>query len=222
MRNGSRSPRSGLGQSRRFRRRLLLLALALLERIEVIENVVPHFLEVFGDLGAGVFFLQLLDHSVDQHRSRFLLEVIHFARQLARKRKRAAVDNGELLPELIVFPLQLLGGRVFELPVLHHFRDFLDGHHLSFEYRENFRQSYGAHLHASQRELFARDSPREIVHQFLFAHGEPLDDASFLPLERLAFEHLRNTPAQKIDSRFHFLLKRVRQASRQRQQSRPV
>jgi hypothetical protein len=99
---------------------------------------------------------------------------------------------------------------------------FLDGHHLPLEYGENLRQRHRADLHAAQRKLLARDPPREIVHQFLFAQGKSLDDPRLLPLKRFALEHLRNPPPQKIDPRFHFLLESVRQASRQSQQPRPV
>ena len=205
-----------------FRRRLIFFAFALLEGIEIIENVVADFFEIFRDLRAGIFFLQLFDHAVHQHRSGFLLQVTHFAGQLARKRKRLAVNDREFLAELIVLSLEFFRGGAFELPFLHHLGDFLDGHHLPFEHRKNFRQRHGAHLHAAQRELLARDAAREIVHQFFFAHREALDDARLLPLERLAFENLRNAPAQKIDSGFHFLLEGVGLAARQSQQARPV
>ena len=132
------------------------------------------------------------------------------------------VDDREFLPELIVLALEFLGGRVFQFPFLHHFRDFLDRDHLAFENGKNFRQRDRAHLHAAERELLARDPAREIVHQFFFAQRESLDDARFLPLEGLAFEDLRNAPAQKIDPGFDFFLERVRLAARQSQQARPV
>jgi len=69
---------------------------------------------------------------------------------------------------------------------------------------------------------FARDAAREIVHQFFFAHGETLDDAPFLALERFAFKHLGNPPPQKIDSRLHVFFKGVCLAARERQQARTV
>ena len=205
-----------------FRRRLFVLALAFLEGIEIVEDVVADLFEILGNLRARIFFLELLDHAVHQHGSGFLLEVAHFAGELARERKRPAINDREFLAELVVFALEFFRGGVFELPVLHHFRDFLDRHHLAIEHGENFRQGHGAHLHAAQRKLFARDSPREVVHQFFFAHGEALDDARLLPLKGFAFEDLRNAPAQEIDARFDFLLESVGQAARQGQQARAV
>ncbi len=115
------------------------------------------------------------------------------------------VDDGEFLAELIVFALEFLGGGAFELALVHHLGDFLDRHHLAVENRENLRQRHRAHLHAAQRELLAGDAAREIVHQFLFAQGEALDDARFLALEGLAFEYLRDAAAQEVDSGLHFL-----------------
>ena len=105
---------------------------------------------------------------------------------------------------------------------MHQLGNFFDRNHCAFQNRENFRQGYGAHLHPSQGELFARDAPREIVHQFLLTQREALDDAGLLALERLAFEHLRNAAPQKIDSGFHFLLECIRLPARQGQQARPV
>ena len=203
-------------------RRLIVLPFAFLEGIEIVENVVANLFEIFGNLRAGIFFLELLDHAIHQHRRGFLLEIAHFAGEFARKRKRAPVDDGEFLAELIVFALEFLRGGAFKFSFLHHFRDFLDGHHLPVEHRENFGQRDRAHLHAAERELVAGDAAREIVHQFLFAQGEALDDARFLPLERLAFEYLRNAAAQEVDSGLDFLLEGVGLAARQRQQARAV
>ena len=62
-----------------FRGRLVFFAFAFLERFEIIENVVADFLEIFRDLGAGIFFLQLFDDAVHQNGGGFLLEVTHFA-----------------------------------------------------------------------------------------------------------------------------------------------
>ena len=102
---------------------------------------------------------------------------------------------------------------------MHHLRNIFDRHHLPFEHRKNLRQRHRSHLHVSQRKLFPRDPPREIVHQFFFAHGKALDDAPLLPLERFAFEHLWNPPPQKINSRLHFFLEGIGLAARQRKQS---
>ena len=205
-----------------FRRRLFVLALAFLEGIEIVEDVVADLFEIFGNLRTGVFFLELLDHAIHQHRSGFLLEVVHFAREFPRERKRPAVNDREFLAELVVFALEFFRGGVFELPVLHHFRDFLDRDHLALEHGENFGQGHGAHLHPAERKLFAGNSPREVVHQFFFAHGEALDDARLLALKGFAFEDLRDAPAQEINARFDFLLESVGQAARQGQQSRAV
>ena len=101
---------------------------------------------------------------------------------------------------------------------MHHLRNILDRHHLPFEHRKNLRQRHRSHLHVPQRKLFARDSPREIVHQLFFAHRESLYNPPFLPLEGLAFKHLRNPPPQKINSRLHVFLERVRLPARQRKQ----
>ena len=69
--------------------RLVLLAFAFLEGIEIVENVVPDFLQIFRNLRAGIFFLEFLDHAIHQHGSGFLLEIAHLAGQLARERERA-------------------------------------------------------------------------------------------------------------------------------------
>jgi hypothetical protein len=105
---------------------------------------------------------------------------------------------------------------------MHHLRNILDRHHLPFEHRKNFRERHRAHLHVPQRKLLPRDAPREIVHQLFLAHRKPLDDPPLLPLERFAFKHLWNPPPQKINSRLHIFLERVRLPSRQRKQPRPV
>jgi len=178
-----------------LRRRLFVLALALLEWIEIIENVMANFFEVFGNLLRIVFFLQFLDHAVHQHGRGFLLEITHLARQLARKRERFAVDDREFLAELVVFPLEIFGCGVFEFSVLHQLRNFFDRHHLPFQNGKNLGQGNRAHLHPSQSKLLARNAPREIVHQLFLAHGEALNDPRFLPLEWLALEHLWNPPA---------------------------
>ncbi len=47
---------------------VLFFAFAFLEGIEVVEDIVAHFFEIFGDLRHGIFFLQLFDEAVDQHR----------------------------------------------------------------------------------------------------------------------------------------------------------
>ena len=184
--------------------------------------MVPNFFEILGNLRVRIFFFQLFDHSIDEHRSRFLLEVTHLAREFARKRKRLPIHNCKFLPELIVLTLQILSSDALELALLHHLGDFFDGHHLPFEHRKNLRQRHRPHLHASQSELFTRDASREIVHQFLLANGEPLDNPSLLALERFAFENLRNAPAKKIDSRFHFFLECIRLPARKSEQPRPV
>ena len=201
---------------------VLAFAFALLERIEIIEEMVANFFEVFRNTVAGIFFLELFDDAVDQHRGRFLLQVTQFAGQFARERQRLPVHDGEFLAELLVLSLDVFGDGAFELSLVHHFGDVLDRHHLAFEHGENLRQRDGAHLHVAERKLFARDAARKIVHQFFFTHGETLDDASFLPLERLAFEHLRNPPAQKVDPCLHVLLEGVGLAARKRQQARAI
>jgi hypothetical protein len=78
---------------------------------------------------------------------------------------------------------------------VHQLGDVFDGHHLAFKDGKNFRQRHGAHLHVAQRELFAGDASREVVHQFFFTDCEAVHDASLLTLERFAFEDLRNSPA---------------------------
>ena len=112
--------------------------------------------------------------------------------------------------------------RRFQFSFVHHLGNIFDGHHLPFEHRKNFWQRYGAHLHVSEGELFTRDSPREIVHQFFFTDGEALYDSSFLPLEWFAFKDLRNAPAQKVDSRLHVLLEPIGLSACQRQEPRAV
>ena len=222
-RNGSRSDGGGFGgPSFGGPPPRLFFAFAFLERLEIVEDVVADFFEIFGDLRHGVFFLQLLDEAVDQHRGGFLFEVAQFAGQLARKRQRLAVNDGEFLPELFVLALEVFGGNGFELAFVHHLGDVFDRHHLAFEHRENFRQRHGAHLHVAQRKLLARDAPREIVHQFFFADRVAVHDAALLPLEGLALEHLRNAPAQEFDARLHVLLEAVGLAARQREQARAV
>ncbi len=110
----------------------------------------------------------------------------------------------------------------FELAFLDHLGDVLDRHHLAFEHRENLGQRDGADLHVAQGKLFARDTPREIVHQLFFADGVAVHDAALLPLEGLALEDLRNAPAQEFDARLHVLLEAVGLAARQREQAGPV
>jgi hypothetical protein len=68
-----------------FRGRLVFFALAFLERLQIVQDVVPHFFQIFRNRGARIFFLQLFNHAVHQHRSRFLLQVTHFAGQFARE-----------------------------------------------------------------------------------------------------------------------------------------
>jgi hypothetical protein len=71
-------------------------------------------------------------------------------------------------------------------------------------------------------KLVAGDAPREIVHQFLFAYREALDDPRLLPLKRFAFENLRNAAAQEIDSRLHVFFERIGLPARKGEQPRPV
>ena len=123
---------------------------------------------------------------------------------------------------MFVFALDVLRSGPLELPFVHHLGNVLDRHHLSFEHGKNLRQRHRAYLHVAQRKLLPRDTPREIVHQFFFTHGEPFDDAPFLPLERFAFEYLRDAPPQKIDSRLRVFLERVGLPAGQGQQARPV
>ena len=199
-----------------------LLVFPFLERIEIIEDVMPHLLEVFGNVGGRVFFLELLDKAVHQDRGGLLLEVAEFARQFAGKRQRLAIDDGELLPELLVFAFQLLRRDIFEFSFLHQLGDVFDRHHLPVENRENFRQRHRAHLHVSKGKLLPRNAARKIIHQLFFPQRITVDDASLLPLERFAFEHLRDSPAQKVDARLHVFLEAVGLAARQSQQPRAV
>ncbi len=60
--------------------------LALLEGVEIVEKMVAHFFEIFGDVWTGVFFLEFLDDSIHQDGRSFLLEVAQFAGQFAGKR----------------------------------------------------------------------------------------------------------------------------------------
>src|SRR5882672_2174427 len=74
----------------------------------------------------------------------------------------------------------------------------------------------------AQRELFARNAPREIVHQIFFAASKSFNDSSLLPLKWFAFKNLRNPPPQKIHPSLHVLLESVRMSSRKRNQAWPV
>ena len=105
---------------------------------------------------------------------------------------------------------------------MHQLGNVFDRHHLPFEDRKNFRQRDGADLHVAQRKLFARDAPREVVHQFFFANREAVHDAALLPLERFAFEDLRNSAAQELDAALHVFLEVIGLSARQREQARPV
>src|SRR5579863_1594764 len=69
----------GPRRSGAVRRGLLLFAFALLERLEVVKNVMTDFLEIFRYLLIGIFFLQFLDHAVHQDGRCLLLEVTHLA-----------------------------------------------------------------------------------------------------------------------------------------------
>ena len=73
-----------LGQTVRCLFVVFAFALALLEGVEIIEKMVAHFFEVFGDALAGVFFLEFLDHAIDQHRCCLLLQVTQLAGQFPR------------------------------------------------------------------------------------------------------------------------------------------
>src|SRR5882762_551978 len=211
-----------LGQAVRRLFVVFAFALALLKGVEIVEKMVPHFLEIFGNVWAEVFFLEFFDDAIDQHRGRFLLQVAQLAGQLPRERQRFPVHHGEFLPELLVLSLDIFRHGAFEFPLVDHLGDVLNRHHLAFEHGENFGQRHRAHLHVAQRKLFSRDPAREIVHQFFFAHREAFDDPPFLPLERFAFKHLRDPPPQKIDSRLHVFFKGVCLAARECQQARPV
>src|SRR5712671_1509830 len=201
---------------------LLPFSFALLKRIEIVQQVVPHLLQVFSHARARIFLLQLLNHAVHQHRSCFLLQITQFARQLPRKRQRLPVNHRKFLPKLFVLPLDLLRHRRIQFPLMHHFRNIFNRYHLPFEYRKNLWQRHCSHLHVPQRKLLARNPPREIGHQLFLTHGKTLDNPPLLPLEGLALEYLRNPPPQKINARLHILLKRIRLPARQRKQSRPV
>ncbi len=154
--------------------------------------------------------------------ARFLFEVTEFAGEFARERQRLAVNDRKFLAELFVLAFDVFGDRAFEFAFVHHLGDVFDGHHLAFEHRENLGQRHGADLHVAQGKLFARDAPREIVHQFFFAYRVAVDDAALLALEGFALEHLRNAPAQKLDARLHILLEAVGLAARQREQAGAV
>src|ERR1700691_2397754 len=69
---GARSTRSAL------RWWLIFFPFAFFEGLQIIENVMPYLLQIFGDLRGWVFFLEFLNHAVHQHRSGFLLQVTHF------------------------------------------------------------------------------------------------------------------------------------------------
>src|ERR1700730_14619402 len=56
-----------------FRRRLIFLALAFFEGLEIVENVMAHFFQILGNLLVGILFFQLFNYSVDEHRRRFLI-----------------------------------------------------------------------------------------------------------------------------------------------------
>ncbi len=68
-------------------RRLFIVfafALALLEGVEIVQKMVAHFFEIFGDVWAGVFFLEFLNDAIHQNRRRFLLQVTQLAGQFPR------------------------------------------------------------------------------------------------------------------------------------------
>ena len=185
--------------------------------------MVADFFEIFGDSWSGIFFLQFFDDAVDQHGRGFLLEIAQFAGQFTRKRQRLAVHDGKFLAELFVLSLDIFRDGRFELAFVHHLGNVFDGHHLAFEHGKNFRQRHCAHLHVPQRELFACDSPREIIHQFFFARGKAIHDPALLPLERLAFETLAGCGgARKSMPACMSFLKDIGLAARQRQQARAV
>ena len=201
---------------------LLRFSLALLEGVQIIQQMVPHLFEVLRDAGAGIFFLELFDDPIHKHGSGFLFEVAQFACQFPRERERLAVDHREFLPELLVLSFNFFRNGPFELSFVHHLRYVLDRNHLAFEHREDFRQRHRPDLHVAQRKLITRDAPREIVHQFFFADSKALDDSSLLPLEWFALKHLRNSPPQEIDSRLHVFLEGIGLPARKRQQPWPV
>src|SRR5258705_6009695 len=103
-----------------------------------------------------------------------------------------------------------------------HFRNVFDGDHLSFKHRKNFGQCHSADLHVAEGKLFARNFACEIVHEIFFTGGEAFDNAAFLPLERLAFEYLRDAAAQKIDAGLHIFFEGIGLSARKGEQARPV
>ena len=197
-------------------------AFALLERIQIVQNVVPHLFQIFRNTRVRIFFFQFFNHAVHKHRRRFLLQITQFARQFPRQRQRLPVNHRKFLPELFVLPFDLFRNGRIEFSFVHHLRNVLDRHHLPFEHGENLGQRHRAHLHVPQRKLVPRDSSREIIHQIFFTRGKPLHNAALLPLKWFSFEHLRNPPPQKIDARLHVFLESVGVPARQRNQSRTV
>ena len=80
----------------------------------------PYFFEIFRNAGAGIFFLQLLNHTIHQNGSGFLFKVTQLACKFARKRKRLPVNNREFLPELFVLSFDFLGDRAVEFAFMNH------------------------------------------------------------------------------------------------------
>src|SRR5450631_889647 len=209
-------------QRRRALAFTLSLTLALLKRIEVVQQVMPHFLQIFRHANIRIFLLQLFDHAIYKYRSRLLLQITQLASQFPRKRERLPVNHGKFLPKLLILPLDLLRHRRIQLSFMHHLRNILDGHHLSLEHWKNLRQRHRSDLHMPECKLLTRNPPREIVHQLFFAHRESLDDPPLLPLKRFALKHLRNPPPQKINPRLHLFFIGIRLPPWQRQKPGPI
>ncbi len=69
--------RTGLRLGQSIRRLFLVFPfpLALFEGIQIVQQVMADFFEIFRHARAGIFFLQFFDDSVDENRSGFLLQV---------------------------------------------------------------------------------------------------------------------------------------------------
>ena len=197
----------------------LLFPFAFLEGRKIIQQVVAYLFQIIRDIRVGVFFFQLLDNTIDQDGRRFLLQITQLAGHFAGEGERLAIHDGKFLAKLLVLALDFFGDGVFQLAFLHHLGNILDGHHLAFKNRKNFRQSHRANLHMTESELVTGNAPREIIHQFFFAYRIAFDDSSLLPLKRFAFENLGNAAAQEINSGLHFFFENVSGAAGQRKQA---
>ena len=129
-----RTSRSDFGNRLAYRP-LLAFAFALFKGVQIVQQVMPYFLEILGDVRPRYFSFNSSITPSTSTDAAFLLQIAQLA--LLHSTASLPVNNGELLSKLLVLSLYiLLRYRRLQLPFMHHLRNILDGHHLSIEHRK--------------------------------------------------------------------------------------